>query len=208
MSVNGATPPAADTPATRATSAATSHPRATRCIVAGVVALCLAGCASSSKTTSAQSTPTTVTTTKTKAAAKPVTEAPLSTLAGTILSSSVRTTSFSQVKKAIDELYKRHPGLYQFTYQDVTYTPSARDEVLDVCREGGGLAKTATAVESSKVLGCAPLIFFFYSYGQKSLAPDSVAVARDLYWYASTQIHGPFDAQSTLGSMLSGWGIH
>jgi hypothetical protein len=33
-------------------------------------------------------------------------------------------------------------------------------------------------------MACAPLIFFFNYYGQQKSVPESIDIARQLYWYA------------------------
>jgi hypothetical protein len=78
--------------------------------------------------------------------------------------------------------------------------------VLAVCRSGGP-EKDAAALESAKIAGCAPLVFFFYSYGRRRSVPESVDVARKVYWYAVTNVRGPFDARATLDGLLRSWGI-
>jgi hypothetical protein len=55
------------------------------------------------------------------------------------------------------------------------------------------------------VIACAPLIFFFYSYGTKASIPDSVRVAGQLYWYAVSHITGPIDAKTSLDELLHSW---
>ncbi len=49
-----------------------------------------------------------------------------------------------------------------------------------------------------KIAGCAPLIYFFYNYGKQSSVPESIDVAEKLYWYAVTNIEGPFDPNNPL----------
>jgi len=78
--------------------------------------------------------------------------------------------------------------------------------VLDVCRRGGRETDPAS-VESIRVAGCAPLIFYFYSYGSQQSVPESIAVAKKLYWYAATNIDGPFDAEESLAAVLRSWGL-
>ena len=78
--------------------------------------------------------------------------------------------------------------------------------MLEVCRSGGRETDPA-ALESVRVAGCAPLIFYYYSYGQQRSVPESIAVARKLYWYAATNIDGPFDARQSLAALLQSWGL-
>lgn len=132
--------------------------------------------------------------------------------APTILRAKVEPVSFRQVRQAVEGLYAHHPGIRSFQAQDVEYTTRTRDRVLSVCRRGGAAA-TPAALESSRVTACAPLIFFFYTYGTGSSAarhspvPEAIAVARELYWYVAGQIHGPFDAQAAVVTVLRAWGI-
>ena len=90
--------------------------------------------------------------------------------------------------------------------QDVQYNATTRDKVLAVCRRGGA-EKDAASNESVRVAGCAPLVFFFYEYGRQKSVPAAIDVARKLYWYAATDIHGPFDAKASLAGLLRTWGI-
>ncbi len=63
------------------------------------------------------------------------------------------------------------------------------------------------ASESARVLACAPLIFFFYSYGRRAAVPEGVDVARTLYWYAVTANRKAFDAGPGLTRLLVSWGF-
>ena len=124
--------------------------------------------------------------------------------AGGILDGAVQATTLDQVKQAIDDLYTRHPDINSFVVQSVTYTPETRDKVLKICSEGG-LAASDQERERQKVLACAPLIFFFYYYGQQNSVPESVGVARQLYWYAMTDKSD--DSKKVLTELLRSWGI-
>ncbi len=116
----------------------------------------------------------------------------------------VQATTFAQVKQAIADLYSRHPSINSFVVRAVTYTPETRDKVLKICSQGG-LAANDQEREAQKVMACAPLIFFFYNYGQQNAVPESVGVARQLYWYAMT---GKSDeSKKVLIELLRGWGI-
>ena len=77
----------------------------------------------------------------------------------------------------------RTPTWESFTVQDVPYNEITRGKVLDVCRRGGAEQDPAS-LESVRVAGCAPLIFYFWQYGDQKQAPDAVEAARKLYWYA------------------------
>jgi hypothetical protein len=126
--------------------------------------------------------------------------------APSVLTSPAQKVTFAQVQAAIHDLYRAHPGLLSFTVQDVSYNETTRDKVLDVCHRGGA-EKDAASLESVRLAGCAPLIFFFWQYGKQSSAPDSIDVARKLYWYAVRNVHGPFDSKDSLSGLLQSWGI-
>ena len=136
-------------------------------------------------------------------AGSPVTEAPA---APSVLRSPPQAVTFDEVARAIDRLYRARPGIRSFVVRDVEYSPPTRDKVLRVCREGG-IELDRAALESSRIAGCAPLVFFFYSYGRRRSAPESVAVAQKLYWYAARSIRGPFDARASLSALLRSWGV-
>ncbi len=124
--------------------------------------------------------------------------------AGGILDSTVQTPTLDQVKQAIDDLYTRHPDINSFTVQSVTYNPTTRDKVLKICSEGG-LAANEQERDAQKVMACAPLIFFFNYYGQQKSVPESIDLARQLYWYA---VAGKSDnSKKVLTDLLTSWGI-
>ncbi len=123
---------------------------------------------------------------------------------GNILDSTVEVTSLAQVKQAIDDLYTRHPDINSFVVQSVTYKPETRDKVLKICSEGG-LVNTKQELEAQQVLACAPLIFFFNYYGQQKSVPESIAIARQLYWYALAGKSD--DSKKVLADLLRSWGI-
>ena len=150
-----------------------------------VTAVCLAGCGGNGSTPAAQ----------TKA-----------TDAASILSGPPETVTFGEVAAAIARLYRRRPGVGTYAVRDVRYNPATRDKVLDICHRGG-LELDRAALESSRIAGCAPLIFFFSSYGREKDAPEATALARKLYWYAVGSIRGPFDARATLDALLRTWSV-
>jgi hypothetical protein len=123
-----------------------------------------------------------------------------------ILAGPVRPTTFGEVEQAVRTLYRAHPSIGTFVVQDVEYTPATRDKVLSVCRRGGP-EKSAVALESARVLACAPLIFFFYSYGRLRSVPASLSVARQLYSYAVLSNRHPRDAEPGLNALLRRWGV-
>lgn len=126
--------------------------------------------------------------------------------APSILSAPVQPTTFVQVRAAVLALYRSHPAVSSASFSDVRYTAATRDKVLSVCHSGGP-EKSGTALESSRVLACAPLIFFFYSYGRHAANPQAVSVARRLYWYAVTANREPVDAGPGLTRLLGSWGV-
>ena len=121
-----------------------------------------------------------------------------------ILGGSVQTTTFDQVKQAVGELYSHHPGINSFVVRGVTYNLETRDKVLEVCREGG-LAGDDAQRETQRILACAPLILFFYSYGEESGVPESVDVARSLYWFALS--NNSEASGEVLTDLLASWEI-
>ncbi len=131
--------------------------------------------------------------------------APASTPASpSILDSPAQTTTIDQIKQAINDLYTQHPDINSFAVQAVTYNPTTRDKVLKICSEGG-LVNTAQELETQKVMACAPLIYFFYYYGQQKSVPESIDLARQLYWYALTDKSD--NAKQVLTQLLQGWKI-
>jgi len=131
---------------------------------------------------------------------------PASVSAPSILTAPVRPTTFVQARAALLALYRSHPAVSRASFNDVRYTSATRDEVLRVCHSGGP-EKSAGALESARVLACAPLIFFFYSYGRHAAVPEAVDVARALYSYAVTANRKPFDAGPGLTRLLVSWGV-
>ncbi len=121
-----------------------------------------------------------------------------------IFDAGLQVTTFEQVKQSIDDLYSRHPGINSFIANGVTYKPETRDKVLKICHEGG-LAGSDVEREAQKALACAPLIFFFYRYGQESSVPDAMRVARQLYWFASTNTQ--VEPVKVMTDLLRSWGV-
>ena len=101
----------------------------------------------------------------------------------TILSEPIEPTTFAQARAAMAAVYRSHPAIKEFSVKDVENTSATRNKVLGVCHKGGA-EKSASSLESARVLACAPLIYYFYEYGRKAQAPDAVDAARKLYWYA------------------------
>lgn len=126
--------------------------------------------------------------------------------APTILTGPVRPTTFGHARAAVMALYRSHPAVARASFNDVVYTTATRDTVLRVCHSGGP-EKSASALESARVLACAPLIFFYYSYGRQASVPEAVDAARTLYWYAVTANRKPIDAGPGLTRLLVSWGV-
>jgi hypothetical protein len=112
--------------------------------------------------------------------------------------------SLGQVNAEVTALYSGHPALASFSVQDVGYTAKSRDTVLRECTSPGSATGSQDA-ETGQVVACAPLIFYFYSYGRQASVPAAVALAGDLYWYAVGHITGPVSAQASLNELLQGW---
>ena len=139
-----------------------------------------------------------------KKAASPPTTTPAAT-AESLFVGTTGPVDYAVVRETIRQLYVRHPEVRSFVSRDVFYTPETRDKVLTVCRRGGPTVNPRER-ETSRVFGCAPLIFFFYSFGKRKHVTESTDVARSLYVYAAG-IPGPYDAQPQLASLLRSWGV-
>jgi hypothetical protein len=98
------------------------------------------------------------------------------------------------------------PGLSTYSIQQVSYTAKSRDNVLAVCQHGGAATDFA-ALQSDKLLACAPLIFFLYSYGHRHAAEPVNDAATALYNFAVTHVIGPTDAEAWLNKTLKTWGL-
>jgi hypothetical protein len=105
--------------------------------------------------------------------------------------------SLGQVNAEVSALYRGHPAVASFSVQDVTYTAKSRDTVLRECTTPGS--------ETGQIVACAPLIFYYYSYGTQAAVPAAVTLAGDLYWYAVAHITGQASAQASLNELLQGW---
>ena len=114
--------------------------------------------------------------------------------------------SLSQVESAIDDLYTTHPGIASFTVQDVEYTPKSSDVVLKACTKAQ-VPSPSQADETARLLACAPLVFFLFSYGQEKSVPAAVRVANELYYYAISHTTGPSSPEMVLGGVLRSWGL-
>jgi hypothetical protein len=130
---------------------------------------------------------------------------PTTAAVSSILAGPAQAVAFADARRSIRALYVHHPEIRNFVSRDVYYTPQTRDKVLAVCRRGGPAAD-ARERETSRVFACAPLIFFFYSFGTRKHVAESVDVARALYRYG-VGIRGPYDPQPALTNLLRSWGV-
>lgn len=112
--------------------------------------------------------------------------------------------SAGQVNSEVTALYSAHPALASFTVQDVSYTAKTRGAVLHQCTTPDAAAGSQDA-ETGQIVACAPLIFYYYSYGKQKSVPNAVTLAGDLYWFALDHITGPVDVQGSLNQLLQGW---
>ncbi len=132
-------------------------------------------------------------------------DAPPATL-GAVIGAPVTRATDAQVKAAFASLYRNHPDIASFSQAEVVLPPSTRDAEWGTCVHGGS-EKTVRAIESVRLLGCAPLIFVFYSYAQKHSSKEALDVARQIYGYALAHVKGPYSPKSVLGNLLHSWGI-
>jgi hypothetical protein len=123
-----------------------------------------------------------------------------------ILAGTPQNVGAAEVRAAVGDLYRRRPGLRRYAVRDVEYSPRTLAHVLGVCTRGG-LELDRGSLETSQIFACAPLIFFFASYGRQARAPEATVVARELYGFAVTHVRGPYRAQRLLASLLRTWGL-
>jgi len=112
--------------------------------------------------------------------------------------------SLQQVDAEVAALYSDHPNLASFDVQDVSYTAKSRETVLHGCTTPGAGTGSQDS-ETGQIVACAPLIFYYYSYGKQASVPAAVSLAGDLYWYAVDHVTGPVSAQASLNELLQGW---
>ncbi|MEU9347973.1 hypothetical protein AB0D74_42940 [Streptomyces sp. NPDC048278] len=122
------------------------------------------------------------------------------------LGTALRPVTFAQAHASVLAAYSDNDGLSHYTVKKVTYTKATRDKVLKVCHHGAAAADEQ-ALQSGKIMACAPLIYYFYSYAVAKSSPAAMTAAQDLYAYAVTQIAGPVSTQATLNSLLRSWGV-
>ena len=123
-----------------------------------------------------------------------------------VVGSTSPNVSLTQIETAIDDLYTAHPGIASFEVQDVGYTPQSSDVVLKACTAAQGRSPSQ-ADETARLLACAPLVFFLFSYGREKSVPEAVRVANELYYYAISHTNGPSSPVMVLGGVLRTWGL-
>ncbi len=127
--------------------------------------------------------------------------------ASDILSAKVEAVKFDQVTQALDDLHRHHPDVVDFSIKSVYYNRETRDKVLNICSQGSALSSTQREREQEKVMACAPLIFFYYNYGEQKSIPEAIEVAQKIYWFAATDNPSLGPEPEALKAMLQGWGI-
>jgi hypothetical protein len=122
-----------------------------------------------------------------------------------VLGSRTRAVSATELQQNIDALYAQYPAILSFVSQSVSYTPQSVAVVLRKCTQPG--AQSGAEAQSGRLMACAPLIYFFYSFGQQRAVPDATQLADELYSFAVTDVKGPIDPRAALHGLLSSWGI-
>ena len=123
----------------------------------------------------------------------------------TLLGTPAPKLSARQLERRIEALYHENARARSFVVQDVEYTPSSLKTVLRSCTTSA--SETTPQAQTARLLACAPLIFFLYSFGHKDSVPGAVQLADQLYNYAVSQVPGPLDGASVLGGTLRSWGV-
>ena len=172
---------------------------------AGLVAACVSGCGGSSKPTTTTTAAVVRTTSSVSTTTNYTYDAPAPTF-GLLLGAPVTPATAGQVKGAFADLYRNHPDIASFTEALVVLPPRTRDAEFGTCVHGGG-EHTVAAIESVRLLGCASLIFLFYSYAQRRSSKEGLQVARQVYGYAVTHVKGPDNPRTVLGNLLRSWGV-
>jgi hypothetical protein len=127
-----------------------------------------------------------------------------------IRTSTIQPVTFDQLKTAIDAYYTAHPEADAYFGPDGLFQlPSAvRDHDLTLCQEGSSTSGTdAPSLQSDRIIGCLPLIYGFYVFGQSHASMDLIDLSQKTYAYAVTNISGPADTRSSLDSMLTTWRV-
>jgi hypothetical protein len=133
-------------------------------------------------------------------------EATTAVAAGPPLKVGTSASSIASIANEIDDVYSTHADLGAYVVQGTTYTKHSRQVVFKACTEGGTANMTENA-QSERLDACAPMIFYFHSYGVARNAPDALKLADHLFTYAVDEIHGPLNSETTLTSLLRSWGI-
>ncbi len=168
-----------------------------------MLALAVSGCGGAS----ANDPPTHSTTEPAvRTAAVAGTAPPASSASGPALAIGSRSASAAALGRNIDRLYQSHPQLSTYVVQGTTYTTHSRHVVFRACTAGGDAA-TSEEIESGRLVACAPLIFYLYSYGTQRNTAAAIGVADQLFTFVAHDIRGPIDATSELAGLLRAWGI-
>jgi len=122
-----------------------------------------------------------------------------------VLGSQPRSVSAAQLQQNIDALYAQHPAVSSFVSQSVSYTPQSLAIVVRKCTQPG--TQSGAEAQSSRLMACAPLIYFFYTFGQQGSVSEAIELADEFYSFAVTDVKGPIDPRAALDKLLSSWGI-
>jgi hypothetical protein len=114
-----------------------------------------------------------------------------------------RPLSAASVSREIALLWAGEPGLHSYGVQDVEYTRASLGRVTRACTAAGG----GGSIGAQQVLACAPLVYFFYSYGTAYAAPKAVAVADRIYSFAVQRSETSSPPAAALEAILRGWGV-
>lgn len=135
---------------------------------------------------------------------------PAAPSAASIRSGTVQPITFDALKAAVDAYYAAHPEADGYVGPDELFQlPKAvRDHDLTLCQLGNTTTGSDPAtIQSKRILGCLPLIYGFYIFGQSHASADLVDLARKTYAYAVTNITGPSNTRTALDSTLANWGV-
>lgn len=76
---------------------------------------------------------------------------------------------------------------------------------MAACTQGTAVA--SASVQAQRLLACAPLIYFFYSYGRQAGVNRATGLADEIYSYAVGATSGSTEPASVLAETLKGWGV-
>ncbi len=127
-------------------------------------------------------------------------------VAGPALKATSAALSESALGAEITTLYRTHPDLGSYVVEGTSYTPGLRRSVFRACTRSG-TAEMSSSAQESRLDACAPLIFYFYSYGNRRNVAAATKLANDLFSYGADVVHGPLDSAATLAGVLRAWGV-